>query len=53
VLMVGTRKQPEDLHYPRSEPAARHGASAERETSDPAEAYGPNPVSPASLGLSW
>jgi uncharacterized cupin superfamily protein len=39
VLMVGTRKDPEDLLYPVSEAAARHGASVERETSDEDEAY--------------
>jgi uncharacterized cupin superfamily protein len=39
VLMVGTRKDPEDLLYPVSEAAARHGASVERETSDEEAAY--------------
>jgi uncharacterized cupin superfamily protein len=39
VLMVGTRKDPEDLLYPVSEAAARYGASVERETSDEEEAY--------------
>jgi uncharacterized cupin superfamily protein len=53
VLMVGTRKDPEELLYPVSEPAARHGASVERETSDEAEAYGSNPLRPTDLGLPW
>jgi uncharacterized cupin superfamily protein len=39
VLMVGARTPDEVLRYPVSELAARHGASAEEETSDPAEAY--------------
>jgi len=39
VLMVGTRKDPEDLVYPVSPVAARHGASVEHETSNEAEAY--------------
>jgi uncharacterized cupin superfamily protein len=39
VLMVGTRKSPEDLLYPVSEVAAKYGASVERETSDEEEAY--------------
>lgn len=53
VLMVGARKDPEELHYPVSEPAARHGASAERETTDESEAYGPNPLRTSRLGLPW
>ena len=54
VLMAGTRKDPEELLYPVSEAAARHGASAERETASAQEAYGdtrrPRPVD---LGLPW
>ena len=54
VLMAGTRKHPEELLYPLSELAARHGASAERETDSEDEAYGetrdPRPVD---LGLPW
>lgn len=55
VLMVGTRKHPEDLLYPVSEPAARFGASAERETPDPDEAYGDtrNSRPTDGLGLPW
>jgi uncharacterized cupin superfamily protein len=54
VLMVGTRKDPEELLYPVSEPAARHGASAERETPSEEEAYGDTRrPQPTSLGLPW
>jgi uncharacterized cupin superfamily protein len=54
VLMVGPRKHPEQaIHYPRNERAARYGASAERDTPDPREAYGENPLRPAELGLPW
>jgi uncharacterized cupin superfamily protein len=54
VLMAGTRKDPEELLYPVSAAAARYGASAERETPDPDDAYGdtrdPRPVS---MDLPW
>ena len=39
VVAVGTRPADEHILYPKSELAARHGASAEEETSDPQEAY--------------
>jgi uncharacterized cupin superfamily protein len=39
VLMVGARTPDEVLRYPVSELAARHGASAEEETSEPKQAY--------------
>jgi uncharacterized cupin superfamily protein len=39
VLMVGTRKQDQQLLYPASEAAARHLAAAEHETDDEAVAY--------------
>ena len=39
ILMVGARSADEQLHYPVSELAARYGASAKEETSDPDEAY--------------
>ena len=55
VLMAGTRRDPEELLYPVSEVAARHGASAERETADEREAYAggrrPRPVT--DLGVPW
>jgi hypothetical protein len=37
--MVGSRTGDWTVEYPVSELAARHGASVERETSDPDEAY--------------
>jgi len=39
VLMVGTRKSPEELLYPVSPVAARYGASVKEETSDEQAAY--------------
>jgi hypothetical protein len=39
ILMAGARAQPWEVLYPVSELAARHGASAEEETSDPQQAY--------------
>jgi uncharacterized cupin superfamily protein len=39
ILMVGARTDDEQLLYPVSEVAARYGASAEKETPDPKEAY--------------
>ncbi len=38
VLMIGSRRR-DEAHYPVNEVAAKHGASAERETGDPEEAY--------------
>jgi uncharacterized cupin superfamily protein len=54
ILMAGTRKDPEELLYLVSEPAARYGASAERETPSEEEAYGDTRrPEPTSLGLPW
>ena len=39
ILMVGARGGEDSIRYPVSELARRHGASVERETADPAEAY--------------
>lgn len=39
VLMAGARGDDWNVHYPVSELAARHGAGAAQETSDPREAY--------------
>jgi uncharacterized cupin superfamily protein len=39
ILMAGARVEPWQVLYPVSELAARYGASAEEETSDPAQAY--------------
>ena len=44
ILMVGTRKKPDEVLYPVDEVAARHGASATQETSDPAVAYAGTPA---------
>jgi uncharacterized cupin superfamily protein len=41
ILMVGVRREEATVHYPVSELAARYGASVEKETSDPQEAYVP------------
>jgi uncharacterized cupin superfamily protein len=41
ILMAGARGADWNVLYPVSELAARHGASADRETSDPDEAYIP------------
>jgi uncharacterized cupin superfamily protein len=58
VLMVGARPEDEQLLYPVSELAARHGASAERETTSPKDAYArftrPQRARPASWdSLPW
>ena len=50
VLMVGTRKDPEDLLYPVSAVAARHGASVEQDTSDEEAAYAGVVARPGPLG---
>lgn len=52
VLMVGTRKDDIDMLYPVSRVAARYGASVERETSDPEEAYADTPR-PVPTRLAW
>jgi uncharacterized cupin superfamily protein len=39
ILMAGARGENWTIRYPVSELAARHGASAERELTDPREAY--------------
>jgi uncharacterized cupin superfamily protein len=41
LLMTGARTKDEQLFYPRSELAARYGASAEEDTPDPRKAYAP------------
>lgn len=40
VLMVGARSPDEELFYPVSELAEKYGASAEKDTPSPEEAYG-------------
>ncbi len=39
ILMVGARGEGKELHYPVSEVAARHGASAPEDTDTPSVAY--------------
>ena len=41
ILMIGHRPEPNELCYPVSELAGRFGASAEAETHEPRQAYGP------------
>jgi uncharacterized cupin superfamily protein len=60
ILMVGARPGPdekEELVYPRSELALRHGAGAPEETPDPKVAYAPHGRSvrrrPGPRGLPW
>ena len=54
VLMVGKRNGDEELLYPVSEVAARHGASAVQTTSDPRVAYAGSPARvPTMLSLPW
>jgi uncharacterized cupin superfamily protein len=53
ILMTGARSEDEQLLYPVSELAARYGASAEKETPDPDEAYAPFPASERQRPASW
>jgi uncharacterized cupin superfamily protein len=54
IVMVSNRKPEEELLYPVSQVAARHGASAEQETNDPAVAYASSsPREPASMAVPW
>ena len=53
ILMVGARSEDEVLLYPVSELARRYGASVEKETSSPEEAYAPFPESEAARPASW
>jgi uncharacterized cupin superfamily protein len=41
VLMVGARSKDEQLLYPKSDLAAKYGASSEEDTPDPKQAYAP------------
>jgi hypothetical protein len=58
ILMVGARSEDEQLFYPVSQLAGRHGASAGEETTDPRHAYANfergRPGRPSSWGrLPW
>jgi uncharacterized cupin superfamily protein len=53
ILMIGGRSADATLHYPVSEVAARHDASAANETDDPDEAYADWPGEFAPVRLPW
>lgn len=53
ILMLGARPEVETLHYPVSEVAAKYGASAASETSDPDEAYADWPGEYVPVRLPW
>jgi uncharacterized cupin superfamily protein len=53
ILMIGARSEAEQLHYPVSEVAAKHGASAAKETPNPDEAYADWPGEFVPVRLSW
>ncbi|HZC75309.1 MAG TPA: cupin domain-containing protein [Gaiellaceae bacterium] len=53
ILMIGARPEAEELHYPVSELAAKHGASAAKETPNPDEAYADWPGDFAPVRLPW
>ena len=53
ILMMGARPEVEQLHYPVSEVAARHGASVAKDTPDPAEAYADWPGDYVPVRLPW
>ncbi len=53
ILMIGARPEVERLHYPVSEVAARHEASASEETDNPDEAYATWPGEFTPTRLPW
>ena len=53
VLMIGGRREDEELHYPVSEVAAKHGASVAQETPNPDEAYADWPGEFVPVRLPW
>ena len=53
VLMIGARLEQETFGYPVSAVAAKYGASALKETSDPDEAYADRPDDFEPLRLPW
>ena len=53
ILMVGARGEGNRLHYPRSELAARYGASAPEDTESPREAYREWPQEDARVRATW
>lgn len=53
ILMFGVRPEVEALHYPVSDTAAKYGASAVKETTDPDEAYADWPSGYVPVRLPW
>jgi uncharacterized cupin superfamily protein len=53
ILMVGARGEDKTLHYPPSEVAAKHGASASEETTSPREAYADWPRDFEQVRATW
>lgn len=53
VLMIGARPEQEELLYPVSEAAAKHGASVAAETTSGAEAYADWPGDYEPVRLAW
>jgi uncharacterized cupin superfamily protein len=53
ILMMGARPEVEQLHYPVSEVAAKHGASVARDTPNPIEAYADWPGEYNPVRLPW
>jgi uncharacterized cupin superfamily protein len=53
VLMIGARPEVETLRYAVSEAAAKYGASAAKDTEDPAEAYADWPGEFVPVRLPW
>ena len=53
ILMIGARPEVETLLYPASEVAAKHGASAAKDTANPDEAYADWPGEYQPVRLPW
>jgi len=53
ILMIGARPEEEQLLYPASEVAAKHGASVAKDTPNPEEAYADWPGQFAPARLAW
>ena len=53
ILMLGARRDPEELHYPVSELAAKYGVSVAKATDDPDEAYADWPGDYEPVRLPW
>jgi uncharacterized cupin superfamily protein len=53
IFAIGARPEVETIVYPVSEVAAKHGASAAKETNDPREAYADWPGDYEPLRLPW